>query len=79
MALLLLLQSSTPLREVLATFGQLGQADRASLIGVQQALVGACGPVQPGAQLLLGGLLPGGACGGGEAVELRQELVGVGK
>ena len=62
---------------MLSAFGQLGQTDRASLVGVQQALVGVCGPVQPGAQLLLGGSLPGGAgIGGGEAVELRQELVG---
>jgi len=80
---LLLLQSFTLLREMLAAFGQLGQADRASLVGVQQTFVGACGPVQPGAQLLLGGLLPGGAGtgtgGGGEAVELRQELVRVGQ
>jgi len=80
LALLLLLQSFTLLREMLAAFGQLGQADRASLVGVQQTFIGACGPVQPGAQLLLGGLLPGGAgIGGGEAVELRQELVRVGQ
>jgi len=78
---LLLLQCLALLREVLAAFGQLGQADRAGLVGVQQALVGACGPVQPGAQLLLGGSLPGGAGVGvgDKAVELRQELVGVGK
>ena len=56
---------------MLATFGQLGQTDRASLVGVQQTFVGACGPVQPGTQLLLGGLLPGGAGVGGGAIELR--------
>ena len=78
---MLLLQCLALLREVLAAFGQLGQTDRASLVGVQQTFVGACGPVQPGAQLLLGGLLPGGAGdgGGGKAVELRQKLVRVGK
>jgi len=77
---LLLLQCLALLRETLTALGQLGQADRAGLVGVQQARVGACGPVQPGAHLLLGGLLPGGAgIGGGKAVELRQELAGVGK
>jgi len=81
LVLLLLLQSFTLLREMLAALGQLGQTDRASLVGVQQTFVGACGPLQPGAQLLLGGLLPGGAGvgSGGEAVELRQELVRVGQ
>ena len=75
-----MLQSFAFLREMLAPFGQLGQADRASLVGVQQSFVGACGPVQPGAQLLFGGSLPGGAgISGGEAVELRQELVRVGQ
>jgi len=53
---------------MLTPFGQLGQVDRAGLIGVQQAFVGTCGPIQPSAQLLLGGLLPHGAGigGGGE-------------
>ena len=66
---------------MLTPFGQLGQTDRPSLVGVQQALVRACGPVQSSAQLLFGGLLSCGAGvgGGGEMLELGQELVRIGK
>jgi len=78
---LLTLQALALLREVLAPVGQLGQADRAGLVGVQQALVGSRDPVQPGTQLLVGSAIPGGAGLGrsGEVVELRQQSVRVGE
>ena len=69
------------LGEVAAPFRQLGQGDRASLVGVQQTLVGPRGSVQPGVEVLLGCLVPNGTRlgRGGEVVELGQQSVGVGE
>ena len=69
------------LGEVATPFRQLGQGDRASLVGVQQTLVGPRGSVQPGAEVLLGCLVPSGTRlgRGGEVVELGQQSVGVGE
>ncbi len=77
MLLLLAFQGQTFIGQMSAPFGQLGQADRAGLVGVQQPLVRPRDPVQPGAQLLVGGTVPHRACfcRGGEAVELRQHLL----
>ena len=66
------------LGEVAAPFRQFGQGDRASLVGVQQTLVGPRGSVQPGAEMLLGCLVPNGTRlgRGGEVVELASNRSG---
>jgi hypothetical protein len=77
----LALQPAAFLGEALTPLGQLRQAHRAGFVGVQQPLVGPCAPLQPGAELLLGHAVAGGAglpCGG-EAVELREQLLRVGQ
>jgi hypothetical protein len=57
-----------------APVGHLSQADNAGLVGVQQALVGAAGTLQPRAEQLIGGALTvGSALHSGEARELRNQ------
>jgi hypothetical protein len=67
--------------EAPAPLRQLGEADRAGLVGVQQALVGPRDTIAPGAKLLVGGAVPRRAalgCGR-EAVELRHHSIRAGQ
>ena len=66
---------------MVAPLRQFSQADRPGLVGVQQALVGSCGAVQAGLELLVCRPLAGAAClgRGGNVLELRQQPVGIGE
>jgi putative transposase len=77
----LALQAAAFLGEVLAPLGQLGQADGADLVSIEQTLVGPRDPVQAGMQQLLSRPVLGGAGFGGssELTELRQQLLRVGE
>ena len=59
MLLKLLLGKTTLLRQALAAFGQLGQADHLGLVGFQEAAVGTVWSVQARPQLLTGCLIAG--------------------
>src|SRR4051794_35402047 len=69
------------LGKAVAPFRQFGQADRTSLVGIEQTLVSTCESIQPCPKLLFCGLLSGRAsfCGGNHVVELRNEPVRVGE
>src|SRR3954470_7412887 len=69
------------LGETVAPFRQFGQADRTSLVGIEQTLVRTCESIQPCTKLLLCDLLSGhtGFCCRGHVVELRDEPIWVGE
>jgi hypothetical protein len=63
-----------------ASLGHLGQADGAGLVGVQQALVGAVGPVHSRAEQLVRGPLTIGSClQVGKACELCHQPCRIGE
>ena len=79
---LLLALKPTPLfSEVPAPVCQLGQADCAGLVGIEQPLVGPREAVQAGLELLVGGTLADAARlgSGDEVVKLRGQPVGAGE
>src|SRR3954451_24422798 len=69
------------LGKAVAPFRQFGQADRTSLVGIEQTLVSTCESIQPCPKLLFRGLLSGRAsfCRGSHVVDLRNEPVRVGE
>jgi hypothetical protein len=77
----LALQAASLLGEVGTPLRQFGQADRAGLVGIEQAFVGSGGAVQASAELLIGGAVTGRpslGCGG-EPFELRQQALRIGE
>jgi len=73
----LALQAAPLLSEVVTPLGQLGQADGAGLVGIEQALVSSGGAVQTSAELLIGGAVTDSSSlrRGGEVFELRQQAL----
>jgi hypothetical protein len=78
---LLTLQATTLFGQVGTSLGQLGQADCACLVGVEQAFVSPGGAVQTRTELLIGGTITGssGLRRGSQMLELRQQALRIGE